>query len=475
MNKNIRIKVKTPVGLTESADTGPGATQGSVDAAIISSVSIGNDVSDTFASSDGDYEVTYENIHLSPLIFMDDIFRMAESVESAQYANNLMELIIGRKGLQFNEDKCMFVLMGNKRERKILKEQLNKTPLKLCNQNMKEVKVLKYLGENISFNLEDSVHQTVLKRVATAKHVILEIRTVVEDTRSELMGSLNVAFSIWETAVLPMLLFNCESWVSIGKKTIKVLDDFFHSFCKTILRVSSGCPIPSFYWQSGSTKISNIILQRKMNFVHHLANLPETALGRIIIDEQIKKSLPGLYKEVEEHLVILGISDLRSINKWRFKNLVKKFIRRRNEAELLESIRGYKKLNYEELSQETFGRKSYFFSLPLDAARMRFRIASKLVQTIRTNFSSQYRRKGQLLTCPLCSKSDLNENASPATRDMSDEQQSPQPLHSQSHILTECEAMSDLRTECEPNDDYSLAIFFKKVVARNMELENLDI
>ena len=58
MNKNIRIKVKTPVGLTESADTGPGATQGSVDAAIISSVSIGNDVSDNFASSDGDYEVT---------------------------------------------------------------------------------------------------------------------------------------------------------------------------------------------------------------------------------------------------------------------------------------------------------------------------------------------------------------------------------------------------------------------------------
>ena len=203
---------------------------------------------------------------------------MAKSVESAQYANNLMETIIGKKGLQFNQDKCMFVLMGNKGERKSLKEQLNKTPLKLCNQNMTEVKVLKYLGEQISFNLEDSVHQTVLKRVSMAQHVLLEISTVVDDTRSEVMGSLNVAFSIWETALLPMLLFNCESWVSTGKKTIKILDDFFHIFCKTILRVSSGCPIPSFYWQSGSTKISNLILQMKLNFVHHLANLLETAL-----------------------------------------------------------------------------------------------------------------------------------------------------------------------------------------------------
>ena len=106
---------------------------------------------------------------------------------------------------------------------------------------------------------------------------------------------------------------------------------------------------------------------------------------------------------------------------------------------------------------------------------MRFRIASKLVPTIRTNFPTQYRRKGQLLTCPLCSKQDLSANMSPAMRDTSVEQQTPQPLHSQSHILTECEAMSDLRSECEPNDDLSLAMFFKKVVARNMELENLDI
>ena len=123
MNKNIRIKVKTPVGITQSADTGPGAAQGSVDAAVISSVSIGNDVSVTFAEADGKQEVSYESVDLSPLIFIDDIFRMTDTVESAQYANKLMELIIGRKGLEFNQDKSMFVIMGNKKERKALKAQ----------------------------------------------------------------------------------------------------------------------------------------------------------------------------------------------------------------------------------------------------------------------------------------------------------------------------------------------------------------
>ena len=151
MNKNVRIRVQTPVGVTQSADTGPSVAQGSVDGPPISSTSIGNEVSDTFACKGGDYEVEYNSIRLSSLIFMDDIFRMAASTFSAQFANNLMEEIIGKKGLEFNLDKCMYIVMGNKKARKSLKAQLEKSPLTLCNKKMKEVKVLKYLGENLSY------------------------------------------------------------------------------------------------------------------------------------------------------------------------------------------------------------------------------------------------------------------------------------------------------------------------------------
>ena len=85
---------------------------------------------------------------------------------------------------------------------------------------------------------------------------MFEIRTVIEDTRSEIMGSLNIAFMIWETAIIPMLLYNSECFMGIGKKTIKVLEDLFHTFCRAILRIGTGFPIPSFYWESGSLKMS---------------------------------------------------------------------------------------------------------------------------------------------------------------------------------------------------------------------------
>ena len=96
LNKNARIKIKTPVGTSQSEDTGPQVTQGSVGAATISSVSIGNDVSDSFVHSD--VEVVYGQIKLGPQLFMDDIARMAENIQSVQYANKLMEEIVGSKG-----------------------------------------------------------------------------------------------------------------------------------------------------------------------------------------------------------------------------------------------------------------------------------------------------------------------------------------------------------------------------------------
>ena len=47
------------------------------------------------------------------------------------------------------------------------------------------------------------------------------------------------------------------------------------------------------------------------------------------------------------------------------------------------------------------------------------------------------------------------------------------PLHSLTHILEDCELVSDLRANYTVSDDHSLADFLKKVVLRHMEL-NID-
>ena len=76
---------------------------------------------------------------------------------------------------------------------------------------------------------------------------------------------------------------------------------------------------------------------------------------------------------------------------------------------------------------------------------------------------------GQPLSCPSCSELNRSLTSRSATGELGEP--SSTPLHSQTHILSDCEAVVDLRNECNPEDDKSLADFFRKVVARNMELE----
>ena len=137
---------------------------------------------------------------------------------------------MGRAGLQLNLEKSCFMIVGSKMNRKKLLEKVKKAPIKLGDVHMKEVKVMKFLGDSLSMYLEESVHQTVVKRAAVARQTIYEIRTVIEDPRAGSVGALGLAFDIWEQGILPMILWNSGSWIGISKRSMKVLDRLFRFF-----------------------------------------------------------------------------------------------------------------------------------------------------------------------------------------------------------------------------------------------------
>ena len=366
-----------------------------------------------------------------------------------------------KKLLSFNHSKSEFLVMGSRSARKKIKNELNKNPIILCGEKMRETNSLKYLGDYLGFDLETSVYQTIVKRVGIVKQTTIEIRAVIEDTRADKLGPISLAFDIWEQAILPMLLLNSETWMMISKKSLNILDNLFHNFCQKIFRVGSGCPKASYYWESGTHKFSTQILQRKLVFVHHLANLPPEALGRQVLDIQVEKQV-GLYKELEEHLASMGALNLRDLTKWQMKRKVRSYINALSRREQLEEIKRYKKLDHSELSSEPFKRKSYLSSLSLENARMRFRIASSFVQSVRTNFSRKYRQTS--LSCPACN------DTRPTGSTNSSEADIPEPIRdSQIHIVS-CLAYSDLRGEqFDPKNDHMLAEYFRKVVQRRIE------
>ena len=161
--------------------------------------------------------------------------------------------------------------MGNKKKRKLIESKLEKNPLTLNGIPLKEAKEIKYLGDYLSNDLSESAHTTVLKRLGLAKHSAYEIQAVIEDSRANKLGGINIGFKIFESSILSFLFHNSETWMDISKKTIVLLDKFFNNFFRMLFRVCTGCPSHNFYWQTGLLRAENIILEKKLLFYHQPA------------------------------------------------------------------------------------------------------------------------------------------------------------------------------------------------------------
>ena len=166
LNENIRIKVRTPVGLTESRETGPKIGQGTVSGSIISSVGLDRGVAEVFHEDEIEDEsspekeeededkVKYDNITVHPLLFQDDIHAASKSIKAAQITNDKMEKLMEEKQLDFNRDKSCFIISGSQKGRKKLQMEVERTPLLLYGEKMKQVSVEKYLGYYLSTTVE---------------------------------------------------------------------------------------------------------------------------------------------------------------------------------------------------------------------------------------------------------------------------------------------------------------------------------
>ena len=130
MNKNTKISVQTPVGLTEEVDTGEGVGQGTLEGAIVSAVSLDNGVDDFFA--DSEYEVRYGDVSLQPIVYQDDVARLSTDIESVQMGNMRMEAMAETKLLDFNLDKSCFVVIGKKKKQIEILEEVQNNPIMLC-------------------------------------------------------------------------------------------------------------------------------------------------------------------------------------------------------------------------------------------------------------------------------------------------------------------------------------------------------
>ena len=191
--------------------------------------------------------------------------------------------------------------MGNEKARHELSNKFEENNPTLYGQNIKIVAQETYLGEELGISVSDSVSLTIKKRTGLVKKSIYEIKTVVEDLRSKVVGGIKTGIQLWESCVIPFLLYNSSTWVEIKDKDLQELSKLQRLFLNTLLGVKN-CPGALMLWDLGVLDMPMRIWKEKLILYHHIACLPETAVAHQMMKVQEDLHFPSLRDDLEGFL-----------------------------------------------------------------------------------------------------------------------------------------------------------------------------
>ena len=463
LNEHTRIRVRTPVGLTDVEDTGENLGQGTLIGAVASAVNLDKGMQEQFDDEDengeskyGEEKLYYAETKLNPFLFQDDIMNMSQSIEAAQAAIIKIENLLECKLLDFNLSKCSVLIAGERKARVRAQQQADSAPLLLCGAPMKVTAAERYLGCWLAGSAADSVAITVAKRLGPAYQALYQARAIVSDSRAGAVGGVTLMLDIIEMSIIPMLTFGCETWCPIPKKTMNDLDKFSNAALKVALGLpKTGAPLASMYIDTATYLMKNRILRQQLLFMHHLATLPDHCLAKQYYLSQKTLKLPGVVTRSQDILHELNLTNLENYSKCQIRKTVKEIMFNRNRLEILEWAKSYKKIDYDTLCNEKFERKAYLSKLNVNDARMYFRIKYFLVPTFRLDFKNNNRYKAEEWLCPDC-----------VARVQRDRQSNLRELKR----ICEQDSHDQLRDKTDFSDPKQEVAFFRNVMERRNEL-----
>ena len=328
---------------------------------------------------------------------------------------------------------------------------ISDNPITLNGTKMKEKKSEKYLGDFFSQEgLAKSIETTINERYWRVLTSIKEVRAILEDCRIHRVGGALAGWKIWESAILPTLINNSETWEMIPKEVLNKLENLQLMMIRNLFGAYKTTPKPALLWDLGAMSVEMKIKQRMLNFIFHLTSLDETTLAKQVFTTQHKMSFPGLVKHAQKTMQELDLPDIcfaknRTMTGKTWNQLVKSKISAKMEADLLHEVKSkpYTKLINGPMSNERFETKEYLREMTLSSARTNFKLRSKTIE-VKYNFKNNPKYKAERWRCDSC----VSELA----------------IEDQQHIIV-CPAYEKLRVDRSLDNDQDLVNYFKEVLS----------
>jgi hypothetical protein len=452
LNQNTRIRVKTGVGMSGYAEVGAVVGQGTIGGAVVSQAVLDEAVSEEFHPG-GENEVSYGLVPMQPCMFQDDLIHVALGIKEAREASRKINIAVKKRGLRLNEDKSVYIVLGTKKQKEKINEELMSKP-RMCgdvSMNLKEKD--KWLGQPLSAGgRAASVAATVAAREVKIRGAGLEFANFEHDWRSQAAGGMETALVLWEACCIPSLLHGAGTWVQITSATERKLNALQQWFLRLVLQVGPGAPLAALGWETGVLDMKLRVWREKICLLLHIRSLGEETLASQVYREQVARQWPGLAREVSAICAELNLEDCNSTNltKEDYKYLAEIALKNKNEEMLRNQGAGKKKL--EKILREEPGKKEYISQKLISDVRQWFRTRAGLLP-----FAGNYSKDQRFAKTEwMCRCESVKED--------------------EPHIVSgDCPVYNDIHEKYDNlEDDSELVEFFREVLERRDLVDRME-
>ena len=265
----------------------------------------------------------------------------------------------------------------------------------------------------------------------------------MKDYRAQRVGGFGTALLLWESCALPSLLYNCSTWVGMGRKEEEALAECQFFFLRLVLGTGPGAPKHALRADLGAQNTSLRVWKQKILLVHHIRSLDDTSLAKMMYIEQVRNKWPGLAKEAEDLCIKLKIEDVNTTSKTKiaYAKEVNKACQHMEDLMMKTETCEMEKMR--KIRAEDWGLKDYVKNGSLWSVQKTWEARAYMLH-VAGNYSHSRRYEATGWRCQAC-VSQVRED--------------------QDHLGL-CQGYSDLRQGLDLERDDDMVEFFRLVMAR---------
>ena len=289
------------------------------------------------------------------------------------------------------------------------KQKYNCPRLKVHGNDMAQSVQEKYLGDVI--NQSGKIKHNIEARRAKGYGIVANILAIISEVP---LGhwKVDAGLRLREAMLLNGILFNSEAWHNIKEDDINTLEKVDEALIKGILNSHSKIPIEALYLETATIPIRYIVASRRLLYLHNILQKSENEMIRKVYEMQKIDTSQGDFVELvnkdKDNLGLnLSDSEISTMNKAKFKKVIKAKTKQAAFKFLLTQKQGHSKMNgliY------THFEKSEYLNSPLfntEGIKLLLALRTRTLRGIKNDFRGLYTD----IKCPLkCGEDDLTKH-----------------------------------------------------------------